>query len=168
MEVIVYAAISLDGFIAKPDGDSDWVNDDKSFMQAIAEAGCIAVGRKTFAQFLESSYPVENAHNIVISNNSQPFNQSWDNVDYASNVNESIEIAKSKGYKKLLAVGGAQIYTLFLNSGFANKLVVDVHPLLLGEGMKLFSDESDFAKLNIEKSQVIENDIVQIVYNIKN
>ena len=46
-------AISVDGYVAKKDGDSDWVSpvDSVNFEQKIKETGCLIVGRRTFDQY---------------------------------------------------------------------------------------------------------------------
>src|SRR4030042_6570788 len=69
MKVILYNAISIDGFIALPDGNSDWVSeiDIPYFEQAMKESGCIVVGGKTFRQFEGQLYPVKDALNIVMT-----------------------------------------------------------------------------------------------------
>lgn len=69
MKVTLYMAISIDGHIAKKDGDSDWVSevDSKIFEKKIKEAGCIVVGRKTFDQYYGDLYPIEGVTNIVLT-----------------------------------------------------------------------------------------------------
>ena len=64
-------AISADGFIAKKDGNSDWVSpvDTLNFERAIKENRCIIVGRKTFEQYKEELYPIEGVTNIVVTQN---------------------------------------------------------------------------------------------------
>lgn len=64
-------ATSIDGYIAKKNGDSDWVSevDAANFEQKIKEMGCIIVGRKTFDQYQGDLYPVPDVTNIVLSSN---------------------------------------------------------------------------------------------------
>ncbi len=49
----MYAAVSIDGFIATNDGDSDWVLDDELFEKIVNEHGCIALGCTTFSLYLD-------------------------------------------------------------------------------------------------------------------
>ena len=56
MKTIMYPAISLDGFIAKPDGDSfSWVNqeDEARYDEAVKRYGCVLAGHKTYEEYKE-------------------------------------------------------------------------------------------------------------------
>jgi dihydrofolate reductase len=71
MKVILYMAISADGFIAKINGDSDWVSeaDADTFENKIKEAGVFIVGRKTFDQYYNDLYPIKDVLNVVLTTN---------------------------------------------------------------------------------------------------
>lgn len=120
MKVIIYSAISVDGYLAKKDGDSNWVAeaDIPEFEGKIAEVGCIVVGRKTFDQYLNELYPVRGVTNIVVTSN--PARQSkWGNVIFTNkSPEEIIRIAKNKGHDQVLVVGGGTINGLFFKSSF--------------------------------------------------
>jgi len=52
-KIVFYPACSLDGYIARHDGDSAWVTeeDEQLFTQEVQKAGCVIVGSRTFKQY---------------------------------------------------------------------------------------------------------------------
>jgi len=69
MKVTLHMATSIDGCIASADGNSSWVSarDEELFMQRCRDAGAMAVGRRTYEQYLGSIYPVPGSDNIILS-----------------------------------------------------------------------------------------------------
>jgi dihydrofolate reductase len=149
MKVILYMAISADGFIATKDGDSEWVSevDVPIFDKKIKDFGCIILGSKTFQQFRGKYFPKKDAINIVISSN--PEINSKDGSVYAKSPKKALEIAKNKGFEKVLLIGGGHINGSFLKEKLVDEIFLDVHPLIFGEGIKVF--EGFETRLNLEK-----------------
>jgi hypothetical protein len=56
MRIVLYAAVSVDGFIADENGGTDWVKDDESFENICQEFGCIVMGHKTFKEYGEPPF----------------------------------------------------------------------------------------------------------------
>lgn len=77
MKITLYMATTIDGFIAKNDGDSDWVSpiDTDNFMAEINKRGCIIVGRTTYDQFLNDLYPIEGVINVVVTSHPEENNE---------------------------------------------------------------------------------------------
>lgn len=69
MTVTLYMATTIDGYVAKTNGDSDWVSelDNDGFENQIQQKGCIILGRTTYEQYLDDLYPVPGVLNIVLS-----------------------------------------------------------------------------------------------------
>jgi dihydrofolate reductase len=112
MKIILHLAISADGFIAKPDGDSDWVSevDGVLFENRAKEAGCLIVGRKTFEQYRDTLYPVDGVVNIILSRQPDP---KLINVYCASSPKAAVEIARVKDCASILIAGGGAYQRLF-------------------------------------------------------
>lgn len=162
-------ATSIDGFIAKKDGDSDWVSpvDTENFEKAIQENGCIIVGRRTFEQYQGDLYPVKGITNIVVTSDTNKKSND-DNVHFVNGSAEQIiSFVKSKGHDKALLIGGGKTNALFLNAGVIDEIVLSVHPLVLGDGIKLFEGEENDLKLEFISSQQLDEGLVQIKYAVK-
>lgn len=140
MKVTLMNAISLDGFIAKPDGDSDWVTDDEQFDAAIAEFGCLLIGRKTFEQYEGELYPVDGAVTFVYTSDSKSF-EDTENLKFLQGTpDEVLEQISRAGFSKVLLAGGGAINASFAAAELIQEIIVDVHPLTLGQGIRLLGD----------------------------
>src|SRR5688572_6812562 len=111
MKVIQYNAISIDGFIATKDGDSDWVSDVdvESFEKAINESGCIIMGRKTFEQYEGELYPIEGLFNIVMTTNKEILKESNELWITDKSPEEVLKFLESNDFEQVLLVGGGII-----------------------------------------------------------
>jgi len=158
MKITLYAAISIDGFIATENGNSDWVSEiDTPFFKAEMEkAGCIIIGRKTYEQFEGIIYPVKGVFNIVMTR-TKGIQSKYDNLVFTNEPpKQVIEIAKARGFDSVLLVGGGHMNGAFLQEGLIDEIIVDVHPLMLGSGIKMCENAKVFQKF--EKVAVMEID----------
>lgn len=165
MKVILDLAISADGFIAKPDGNSDWVapSTEELFKGRIREAGCLVVGRRTYEQYKGSIYPVEGALNIVLTSNIESLDTG---MASATSPEETLAIAKKKGCSGVLIAGGANVSGAFLKAGLINEVFFSVHPLLLTQGMKPFGDTEVNSVMTLLDTKELEGGIVQLHYRL--
>jgi dihydrofolate reductase len=165
MKVILYMAVSADGFIAKPDGDSDWVSeiDNKIFVEKIKQVGCIIIGRKTFEQFYGELYPQKDALNIVVSNNK---NKGETNTVFAQTPKAALLIAKEKHFSSVLLIGGGTVNGSFLKENLIDEIYFDVHPLILGGGIKVFEGFLGDTKINLLDSKLCDGGQVMLHYNV--
>lgn len=168
MKVTLYMAVSIDGFIAKKDGDSDWVSpvDSAIFEQKIKEKGCIVVGRRTFSQYHGELYPVKGVTNIVLTS-SKAEAENTDEAIFVSSPEEAVKAAQEKRHTEILLIGGGTTNGLFLKSNLIDEIFLSVHPLILGDGIKLF--ENSEVNLSLEKLEVKElnEGLIQLYYKVK-
>jgi dihydrofolate reductase len=142
MHVVLHLAVSSDGFIAKSNGDSDWVSpiDEKLFIGRAQEASCVVIGKQTFEQYYGTIYPIPSALNIVLSSDADVSEIKGTVV--AHSPTEAVALAQKSGYQRMLIAGGARTSKAFLDDGLVNEIFLSVHPIELGEGMKPFDDLS--------------------------
>ena len=161
MNTILYMSTSLDGFIAKKDGNSDWVSelDAQLFDAKVKEIGCILVGKTTYDQYQGDLYPISGVTNIVLTH--QKVNDT-ENVCFASSPKEALAIAKDKGHSNVLLVGGGHTNGSFLKEGLINETIITVYPLILGEGIKLFENFGDQVNLEFIGSKELGEGLIQL------
>lgn len=161
-------AISADGFIAKKNGDSDWVSpvDTANFEKAIKEHGCIIVGRKTFDQYQGDIYPIDGVTNIVVTSD-KSLKSDNPNVHFVTgSVEEVIGAVKQKGHDKALLIGGGTTNASFLNASAIDEMILSVHPLILGKGIRLFESEEVDVKLRLISEVKLEEGLIQEKYKL--
>lgn len=164
MKVVLTAAVSLDGFIATEDGNSDWVLDDKLFDKITKDFGCVVLGRTTFEQYEGDIYPLKGIQHIMLT--SKPAKSKRKNVQFVGSVEEAITKAKELGFKKLLVIGGAKTNASFAEAGVLTGMMVDVHPIKLGKGKKLFGDFSEPLKLKLLSRKEYPGGFTHMVYKV--
>lgn len=164
----MYMAISIDGYIAKKDGDSDWVSevDSKIFEKKIKETGCIVVGRKTFDQYYDDLYPVEGVTNIVLTNDATRQDKN-ENVIFVPSPKEALQVAEQEGHDKVLLIGGGHANGAFIQDNLIDEVFLSVHPLVLGEGIKIFENFRKQVDLEFVGSKEMEEGLIQLHYKIK-
>lgn len=165
MKITLHLAISADGFIAKLDGDSDWVAaaDEVLFKNRVREAGCLVVGRRTFEQYQDSIYPVDGAINIVLTKNPALKIDSAIPVDSPS---KAVAIAKEKGCASILIAGGAHTSSAFLEAGLIDEIFFSVHPLILGTGISPFADVAFEKKVKLLDTKNLDDGLLELHYEV--
>jgi dihydrofolate reductase len=163
IHVTLHMAISIDGFIAFPDGDSDWVSplDEKLFTQRCREAGSLILGRQTYDQYKGKIYPVENADNIVISRTQHSDDK---NVFFVRSPLEAITKVKSLGHRKVLLSGGGKTSASFLDENLIDEIFLSVHPVVLGKGLKLFDGAQFKTGFCLSDTSDLGEGLVQLHY----
>ena len=144
MTASVFVGTSLDGFIARPNGDLDFLPADggesHGYEEFIATVDAIVIGRNTFETVLTlGPWPYGDKRVVVLS--SRPIDLSVTRggvVEQMSGPPEQIvsQLAAS-GARHLYVDGGITIQR-FLRAGLIQSLTVTRVPVLIGEGIPLF------------------------------
>ncbi len=148
-----YAAASLDGYIARLDGDISWLtsfggdstldpNDvtERTFDAFMAEVGAVVMGSKTYEYVLEhsSAWPYD-MPGWVMTSRDLPKAQGADlrlvSGDATKVHSEAVEAA---GAKNVWMVGGGNVASQWVEHGLIDELIVTLVPVILGEGLPLF------------------------------
>lgn len=145
MKIVVQAAISADGFVATISGNTDWVKDLDLFEQACKQYGCVVMGSTTYSEFEGPAF--DDVQHIVLSNQSQDPKEP--NVHFVTSVDSAVSKAKQLGFDKLLIIGGGKTNGSFLKAGVVSEILLDIHPLVLGQGIKPFEGFDDMLKLDL-------------------
>jgi dihydrofolate reductase len=167
MKIALYMAISIDGLVAKSDGDSDWVSpiDSDNFDRKIQEFGCIIVGRKTFDQYQGELYPVTEVTNIVLTSNANAAPDSQ-NVYYVQTPQAAIKQAEMESHRQALLIGGGTVNGSFLKEHLIDEVYISLHPLILGKGIKLFENFEKQVELELLEQQTLGKDVLQLHYRV--
>ncbi len=171
----VYIATSVDGFIARPDGDVTWLNeaepigdgDDAGFGAFFNSVDLLVMGRGTFEKVLEFDWPYGDKPVMVLS-------QTMQSVPDA--LRETVTIERSAphelaakltqaGYERAYLDGGKVIQS-FLRAGLVDEMTITLIPILLGEGIPLFGPTERDVPLQLLSSRSWANGFVQNQYRV--
>ena len=163
IQITITAAVSVDGYIARDDGLTDWVVDDDLYEKICKEYGAICMGQITFEEYGGPAF--EGIQHIVLS--TKPHEEEYGNVHYADSVQTVISKAEQLGFNKLLVIGGAKTNQSFWEAGVVSELLLDTHRLVLGTGKKLFGDTTKTAKLTLVSSKQYKEGFEHTVYKVE-
>src|SRR5207247_737031 len=144
MTVSVFIGTSVDGFIARPNGDLDWLpaggGEPHGYHEFVASVDAIVIGRKTFEKVLTfAAWPYGDKRVVVLS--SRPVDLSAVGAGVVEQMaGEPAEIVSrlaAQGAHHLYVDGGVTVQR-FLRAGLVQRLVVTRVPVLLGDGIPLF------------------------------
>jgi dihydrofolate reductase len=138
--------MSLDGFIARPNGDLDFLdtggNEPHGYDEFIATVDRIVIGRKTFETVMGfDSWPYGKRQVVVLS--SQPLDLAaaiarGGIVEHMGGSPAEIASRLAAGGAEHLYVDGGITVQRFLRAGLVDRLVITRVPVLIGEGIPLF------------------------------
>jgi dihydrofolate reductase len=168
MKIILYNAVSIDGYIAKLDGDSDWVSayDTPHFKEEINKSDCIVVGKNTFEQFEGESFPIIEKLNIVMTHGEEK-TSNYDNVIYSNGTPTGIiKLAQEKGFNTILLVGGGKMNGSWLSENLVDEIVVDIHPIMFGSGIKMCESDAFFRQFTKVSLTELEGGLTLIRYKV--
>jgi dihydrofolate reductase len=169
MKVILYMGITVNGYIARENGDSEWTSEEdlKGFEQNSRSAGNIIMGKNTYLYASQAELlPFKDALNVVVSHG-QIENKYGDKVLVTDkNPKEVLKMLEEKGFSEAFLAGGGQLNTAFLKENLIDEIYLDVEPLLFGKGVKVFA-ESDFdIELELIESKPLNKNTVQLHYKV--
>ena len=164
--IIYFLAISLDGFLARSQGEIDWLftDQDYGFSGFFEEVDTVLLGRKTYEQVLTfGEYPYSTKQNFIFSRAAARF-------AHGTTVNQPVgkfaAELKSKPGKDIWLVGGGELAGHFFAAGAVDALVVYVHPILIGRGLALASGLPGDVRLKLEESKSYDTGLVRLSYHV--
>lgn len=145
MKAKVFIGTSLDGFIARKNGDFDWLikfaNDEavNEYNQFIKGIDAILVGRGTYETVLKfSDWPYKNKLFILSSSIKEIPDELKDKVAILSmKPAEVLQYLSEKGFTSVYVDGGKVIQS-FLKEDLIDELIISKAPVLIGSGIPLF------------------------------
>ena len=144
MKVSVFIGTSVDGFIARPNGDLDFLpaggGEPHGYNEFMASVDALVIGRNTFETVLVfPEWPYGDKRVVVLSSRPLDFsNVRGGVVEQMAGAPEAI-VAKlaASGVKHIYVDGGITIQR-FLRAGLVQHLTITRVPVLIGEGIRLF------------------------------
>lgn len=161
--------MSVNGYIAKPDGNSEWTSkeDLEGFYNHSKKAGNIVMGKNTFLSAQKYGYfPFPNSLNIVVSN--QNIKNKWGEkvLITSKSPKDIVAMLEEKGFSVVFLAGGGQINSSFIKEGLIDEIYLDVEPLVFGQGIQVFAPADFEFELKLLEVNKLNTDTVQLHYKI--
>jgi len=167
-KLILYTAASLDGYIAGPNGEIDWIEsankegEDYGYSAFIETIDTTLMGTATYrlAASFEGGDPYPGKTNYVFTRQSPP--PDTDRSRFVTgDIAGFVRDLKARDGLGIWLVGGGQINTVMLNAGLIDEMVVTLFPLVLGRGIPLFAPGADLTPFRTVLAQTFDTGLVQ-------
>lgn len=176
-KIIVYIATSADGYIARPDGNVDWLDRPetagdygmRSFYRSI---DTILWGRKTYEVALgfqkrgiRGSEFDPKVRNYVFSR--RPPRTRPPAVEFvAGPIPAFVSRLRATPGKNVWMMGGAGLIASFLDAGEIDEFIIHVIPVLIGEGIPLVAPRHRSVSLTLRSSRRYSDGVVRLHYAV--
>ncbi len=183
-KLFILEHMSLDGFVARPDGDLRWItfgDDLEKYVHGWTnELDTAVYGRVTY-QMMESYWPavpgnpsskqseidyalwLNQATKVVVS---QTLEQTtWENsVIVRGEIAGEINRLKQQPGKDMILVGSITLLQALTRLNLIDEYRININPIILGQGIPLFSEVGDQHKLKLLETRTFEGGVVATRY----
>jgi dihydrofolate reductase len=170
-KVILGMAMSLDGFVSDRNGDLGSIYRDFGKLMAsevvqeyIRTTGAVVMGRRAYDMAqgdftgYEFQVPIFVLSHDVPNEVAKGENERLSFTFVPDGIERAIELATAAaGDKDVVVIGGASSAQQGLRAGLVDEIEIDVAPILLGEGLRLF-DNLGAEPIELERIRVIADD----------
>jgi dihydrofolate reductase len=168
--VILYIAMSLDGYIAKDEDNLDFLSlversgEDYGYAAFQTEVDTLIWGRKTYDKVLSFGvpFPHKDKRCIVLSRTRTGRDA---NVEYYNGaVKELIAELQQQPGKNIYCDGGAEVVFELLQEALIDRMIISIIPHLVGDGVRLFKKGLPEQYLKLTRSSTFPSGLVQLWY----
>ena len=172
-EIKLFIAASLDGYIARPDGNIDWLNEipnpdnsDFGYNNFYAGIDVIVMGRKTYEEVLgfDVEWPYPDRKCYVVSSNKSTKTPT-PNTELVSEVDHTfVDALREESRKNIWLVGGGQLIRSFMDLDTVDELLITFISRIIGDGLPLFPSPMKDTTWRLTTSEVINEAAVILTY----
>lgn len=167
--VIYGGAMSLDGYIAGPNGEHDWIVMDPEidFAAMNARFDTFLIGRKTFEAMMRMGGGKSSlgSQNIVFSRTLKP--ASYPNIRISADAARTVAELRQMPGRDIALFGGGELFRSLLAERLVDGVGVSVIPVLLGGGVPFLPAPAERAVLKLREQRVYQKTgIVGLEYDI--
>jgi dihydrofolate reductase len=168
-------AMSLDGMIAGPNGEADWIVADPevNFAEIWSRFDTLLMGRRTFEAAVArlGGKSMDGRKVVVISSTMKP-------ADYPKlTILPALErekmdalravTGKEKSSKDIWLMGGGVLFRSLLDMGLVDMVEVSIMPVVLGKGIPLLPPPAHQARLKLVSHKIYRSGIVSLAYDVQ-
>jgi len=167
MKVVLYMAMTLNGYIAKETDETPWSKVVwNSYYKIAKKFNALIIGRRTYELMKEANEfeKIGNPFTVVLTKQRMQGNR---NTEFAASPQDAINVLKKKGFTKVMLGGGGKVNGAFISEGLIDEIYLDVEPIIFGKGVRLFADADFEKKLTLLSVKKLSSNIIQLHYSVK-
>ena len=168
--VLYRVAASLDGFIAGPNGEIDWIVPDPTvdFASFYASVDTVLLGRRTYELTLQPGAPPWPAGwRIYVCSRTLDAAQHPRVVVIKENIATAVRALRAEPGRDIWLFGGGSLFASLLAAHVVDQIEVAIMPVLLGGGTPLVSADAPRSQLTLTRSNTSPSGIVNLRYDVQ-
>jgi len=173
-KVVLFAASSLDGYIATKDDSLEWLfkvegEGDNGYSEFYNTVDTVVMGKRTydwimdFEEFEEFPYKGKECYVFTRSSIEDTEDVKFVNED----VTEFVNKLKNKDGRNIWIVGGGELLYYFMKEKLVDEIIVTLAPAIIGSGIPLFKEGDYELSLSLKRMRTF-NQFVELYYEVKN
>ena len=173
-KIIVNIATSADGYIARPDGDIEWLTRRPAprgfygmgkFMKTIDTT---LFGRKTYEVGLEMGATFDPSARAYVFSRNPPTAAAPAGVEFvAEGIGPFVARLREGKGKNIWMMGGGEIIAAFLDEGAIDEFIISVVPTFIGDGIPLIARRHRDVALHLLSVRSFPDGVVQLHYDVQ-
>lgn len=148
MKISVYIATSLDGYIARKNGDLDWLEnfntdgEDYGYNAFVETVDVLVMGRKSYDKVLTfGDWPYGEQRVIILSNSLKEVpKEIAETVSIMAGSPKEIAFRLTEEGVEHVYLDGGETIQRFLKAGLVDEMIITTIPMLIGAGISLFGE----------------------------
>lgn len=168
MKITLRPSLTADGYLANLEGECySWINpaDEIRYDEAVKKCGCEIVGRKTYDQYKDDFLARTDVTTFVYTNHT-----SYSDIEkikfIGGSAKELVQQIEALGFTEAIVSGGGELNGLLASEGLLDELHLSVHPMTLGQGIKLFGSYDVRLKLELLGVNMEVVGVIQSIYKV--
>src|SRR6185436_366756 len=173
--IIVNLATSADGYIARPDGDLEWLTSRpkpegfygmSAFMNSIDTR---LLGRKTYEWSLRLGAKFDSKSRTIVFSRRAPPADAPSGVEFVSDaIGPFVSRLREHQGKDIWLMGGGELIASFLDERAIDEFVISLTPVFIGDGIPLIARRHRHVPLDLRSVDRFEDGMVQLRYRVQN
>lgn len=172
MKVILYMAPTINGYIAKEDDDTAWVTETEweNYSGMIKKAGNMIIGRRTYEIMLKNDEfnrsQLSQIKTVLVTDDASLQIHNPEFIFIAKSPREALDILRNQRFETIMVCGGGGLNASFMKEGLIDEIYLDIEPVILGKGIRLFAEGDFETKLELVGIKKLSKNEIQLHYKI--
>ena len=174
-KVIVHIAASADGYIARPDGDLEWLTSRpapegfygmNAFMKSI---DTLLLGRKTYEVSLSLGGKFDSKNRTIVFSRHPAPPDAPTGVEFVSGaIGSVVSSLRDQAGKDIWLMGGGELIASFLDEQAIDEFVISVVPVFIGDDIPLIARRHRHTRMDLQSVERFDDGLVQLHYRVLN
>ena len=171
-KVKYYVASSLNGYIARTDDSFDYFVAEgehvPDYLESLNSFDVVLMGRKTYEVGLRLGVtdPYPHMKSYVFSRTMKESPNEKIHI-VSDNIAELVRGLKEETGRDIYLCGGGELATILFREGLIDEVILKLHPVMVGTGIRLFSEAIKQIDLELISSKTFNSGVIVLQYRVK-